>query len=399
MTRALIIGGGVAGPAAAMALRKAGIDPVVYEAHAGGAENIGAFLTIASNGIDALRTIDADARPVAAGFPTPGITLRSCTGKALGTGRISTALADGTVSHTLKRADLYRTIRDEAVGRGIRFEYGRRLTGAEEIDGGVLARFADGSEATGDLLIGCDGINSVVRTAIDPSAPAPRYEGLIGLGGYARGVRVDAEPGSYTMIFGRRAFFGYAVAPDGEVWWFANVPERDEPVRDELASISAAEWRSRLIELFRDDVGPAVEIVEATPDAEMSGVGPVHLIAHLPTWWRGRLVVIGDAAHAPSPSSGQGASLSIEDAVELARCLRDLPDQRQAFARFEALRRPRVERIIKAAARVNNSKAAGPVARVFRDALMPLFMRMAAADKQAQAVYTYHINWDATVTL
>ena len=90
------------------------------------------------------------------------------------------------------------------------------------------------------------------------------------------------------------------------------------------------------------------------------------------------MIVVGDAAHAPSPTSGQGASLSIEDGVVLAKCLRDLPSTDAAFARFEALRRPRVERIIKAAARINNSKAAGPVARVFRDAMMPLFLRMAA---------------------
>ena len=81
---AAVIGAGIAGPVAAMALRKAGIQPTVYEAHPSSAEGIGTFLTIASNGIDALRVIGADEPALAAGFPTPTIMLRSTTGKNLG---------------------------------------------------------------------------------------------------------------------------------------------------------------------------------------------------------------------------------------------------------------------------------------------------------------------------
>ena len=110
------------------------------------------------------------------------------------------------------------------------------------------------------------------------------------------------------------------------------------------------------------------------------------------------MIVIGDAAHAPTPTSGQGASLSIEDAVVLAQCLRDLPTPQHAFARFEALRRPRAERIIKQAARINSSKTAGPITRVFRDAALPIVMKLAANSKQATAAYRYHIDWDAPIT-
>jgi FAD-dependent urate hydroxylase len=73
-----------------------------------------------------------------------------------------------------------------------------------------------------------------------------------------------------------------------------------------------------------------------------------------------RMVVIGDAAHAPTPTSGQGVSLAIEDSVVLAKCLRDLPDSRQAFARFEAHRRPRVERIIKQSERITATRPPDP---------------------------------------
>ncbi|MGH8827936.1 MAG: hypothetical protein ACRDVZ_10160, partial [Jiangellaceae bacterium] len=78
-----------------------------------------------------------------------------------------------------------------------------------------------------------------------------------------------------------------------------------------------------------------------------------------------------------------------------AMSLRDLSDPQKAFARFEAERRPRVERIIKVAARINDSKAAGPVARVFRDAMLPLILRMSAGGKEYRRTYDHHIDWNS----
>ena len=104
--KALIVGGGVAGPVAAMALRQAGIDSVVYEAYAGGADDAGSFLTFASNGLDALRTIDAHHLVLSEGFPTPRMSIQSGSGKRLGDVPNGGTLPDGTVSQTLKRAHL-----------------------------------------------------------------------------------------------------------------------------------------------------------------------------------------------------------------------------------------------------------------------------------------------------
>jgi len=397
MTRtrtALVIGGGIAGPVAAMALQRAEIGATVYEAHPRSAAGIGIFLTLASNGIDALQTIGAEERALAAGFPTPGMTLRSTTCKTLGAVRTGLSSPDGVTSHTLKRAQLLRAIHEEATARGIAIQHGKRLVDVEQIGDGVRAVFEDRSDAIGDVLIGADGIHSVVRRVIDPAAPAPTYGGLINLGGYTRGVQVDAEPGSYTMIFGKRAFFGYALAPGDEAWWFANVPRGDEPARGEVEAITADARQEQLAALYADDAGPAVQLVRASDTVDIMRASPIHAIPHLPVWHTGRMIVIGDAAHAPTPTSGQGASLAIEDAVVLAKCLRDLSDPRQALARFEALRRPRVERIIKQAARINSNKAAGPVARTLRDAVLPVVLRMATNSKQLAELYAYHIDWD-----
>ncbi|MGW8375474.1 NAD(P)/FAD-dependent oxidoreductase [Streptomyces sp. ODS28] len=391
--KALIIGGGIAGPATAMALQRVGIDSTVHEAHPTGAGGVGAFLTLGSNGLDALAALGAEGPALAAGFRTPGIAMYSSTGKHLGTTVTSRPGGEEPVSRTLKRAELYGLLSEEASRRGIALAHGKRLTSAEETSDGVRAHFADGSEETADLLIGCDGIHSTVRTVIDPAAPAPRYTGLIGLGGYTRGIRVDADPGTYAMVFGRRGFFGHALAPDGEVWWFANVPRPREPERGEAEAVGAEEWRAVLREMFADDAGPAARLVEASE--EILPASPMHAMPPLPRWHSDRMIVLGDAAHAPSPSSGQGASLSLEDAVELARCLRDRPSPAAAFTAYEALRRPRVERIARQAARVNSNKAAGPVARVLRDAMLPLALRATANGKQMRETYGHHIEWEA----
>ena len=394
--KALVIGGGVAGPVAAMALQRAGMESVVYEAYAGGADGAGAFLTFASNGLDALRTIDAHHRVLEQGFPTPRMEIRSGTGKHLGVVPNGGTLPDGTVSHTLKRSDLYSTLRDEAARRGARVEHGKRLVGAEaQPEGGVVARFEDGTEAEGDLLIGADGIHSRTRRIIDPSAPEARYIPVLNTGGYASGVRVHAEPETFHMVFGNRAFFGYAVHPSGEIWWFANPPRPDEPTRAELAAIGTEQWREMLVALFAEDNSPAVEIIRAAR-GRLAGWATYDL-PRVPTWHRGPMIVIGDAAHATAPSSGQGASMAIEDGVVLARCLRDLPEVPRAFAAYERLRRKRVERIVAHGARTSNSKAAGPIARKIRDLMMPMILKRVANAGSLAWMHDYHIDWSAKV--
>jgi FAD-dependent urate hydroxylase len=119
----------------------------------------------------------------------------------------------------------------------------------------------------------------------------------------------------------------------------------------------------------------------------------------VPTWHEGPMVIVGDAAHATSPASGQGASMAIEDAVVLAKCLRDVPDIQQAFVAYEQLRRERVERVVAQGARSSSSKAAGPIARVLRDLMLPVILkRVASSGERSLAwVYDHHIDWDEKV--
>ena len=400
MTRALIIGGGIAGPVAAMALQRVGIEAVVFEAYEESAGlAVGGWLTVAVNGLDALRALDLHRPVMAIGFPGRTIELRSGTGKLLGVVPIGGELADGTITHTLKRADLYGVLLAEARRRGVRVETGRRLVDAEVLASGqVVARFGDGGEARGDVLVGADGIHSRVRRLIDPQAPHPRYTGLGNVGGFSPHVPVDLAAGTYQMVFGKRAFFGYTVAPGGEVWWFANPPRPTELPRDELAAMTTEDWKQHLCALFADDVAPAVDIIRAT-EGRIVGTNQ-HDMPAVPRWRRGPLVIIGDAAHAAAPSSGQGASMAIEDGLELARSLRDAGDVAAALATYERLRRDRVERVVAHGARMGSAKTVGPVGRVVRDLVMPWFIRRMAASSGKDSLawlFDHHIELDAPV--
>ncbi|WP_067817580.1 FAD-dependent oxidoreductase [Actinomadura kijaniata] len=399
--RVLIIGGGVAGTVAALAAHRAGLEPELFEAydHSAGLDH-GVFLTVAVNGLDALRAVDAHHVALDAGFPTGRIRFQSGTGKHLGSMEIGPVLDDGTVTHTLRRSDLYGGLYDLVVKRGIPVHHGKRLTGAERLPGGgVRARFADGTTADGAVLVGADGVHSVTRGLIDAANPRPRYSGLGNTGGFApaAGVDLDAAPGDYVMIWGRDCFFGYTIAPDGQIWWFANPPARREPSREELRRLTGREIRDDLAARLAPDRTPGARIVAAT--AGEIGMTNQYDLPTVPTWHDGSMVVIGDAAHAVSPASGQGASLAAEDAVILVRCLRDLPTVPAALERYEALRRSRVERIVKWGARMNNTKKQGVVGRTLRDLALPVILRRAdGPDAMAKMAWMYHhhIDWHAT---
>nr|WP_238341508.1 NAD(P)/FAD-dependent oxidoreductase [Actinopolymorpha rutila] len=294
--------------------------------------------------------------------------------------------------------DLCAALVEEATTRGIPIIRGKRLVNIDDTGNHVRAHFTDGTTAEGDVLVGADGIRSVVRTLIDPTAPRPRYVGFLNTAGYARGLNLGIEPGVNHLVFGKRCFFGYVGHPNGDVWWFANPPRREEPDPAELAAVPADVWRAQLRELFRDDDVPALAAIDNTEQITTGWV--TYDMPSVPAWHRGRTVLVGDAAHAVSPSAGQGASLAIEDAVVLGRALRDQSDPAAAFGTFEAARRPRVEQIVTQGRRNGSGKTAGPIGRVLRDATMPLAMKaMFRGDRDPfRWIWDHRTDWDETAT-
>ncbi|AGZ39727.1 FAD-dependent monooxygenase [Actinoplanes friuliensis] len=391
---AVVIGGGIAGPVVAVALRRAGIAATVYEAYAKNADGIGGELMLAPNGMAALAAIGIAEEVGAAGVPTPRMVMETGAGKRLGQFEDLPGLP---TSRTFKRARLYRALVDAAVDAGVPIEYGRRLVGFEDGVDSVVAVFEDGTRVEADVLIGADGIWSTVRGLLDPGAPQPRFSGLVGLGGWARDAGLPSTAGAMHLAYGRKAFFGYRVGDDAEAGWFANVHSAEMLTAAQARAIPESEWLARLRELFADDELPALRLLDQVDPGELVNVGGLQDMPPVRTWSRGRVVLVGDAAHATTPSSGQGASLSIESAVELARCLRDLPVA-EAFRAYEGLRRARVEKVIARTARINNDKAPGPVGRVVRDLVFPLVMRTFYQPERMMGwLHRYTIDWDAVV--
>src|SRR5262245_43145775 len=123
--KALIVGGGVCGPVTAMALQRAGVDAIIYESRERPLGDAGGYLTVATNGLDALRAIDCDGVVMDNGFPTRDIVMFNGAGKRLGRVPMGSTRDAGLISQTIKRAQLHRALHEEAARRGIRMELGK----------------------------------------------------------------------------------------------------------------------------------------------------------------------------------------------------------------------------------------------------------------------------------
>jgi len=255
---AVIIGGGVAGPATALALLKAGIPSTVYEEYGSTAEGVGGVLAVAPNGLNALGVIGVDIG--ALGQPIQRQVMADGSGKRwfeFG------GLPGLPASRVVWRSELHRALHDHALERGIRVEHGRRLVSVGETEAGVTAHFADGSSARGSVLIGADGIRSTVRKLLDGGAPDPKYVGLLGFGGYAVDSGVSEPADTMYFAMGKRAFLGHWNARDGGIMWFSNFPSETPLGFNEARAISASEWLTQLRNVHADDV-PGRALVEHT---------------------------------------------------------------------------------------------------------------------------------------
>ena len=350
---AMVIGGGIAGPVAATALQQAGISATVYEAYPAVSDGIGGDLALAANGMRALGIIGVDDPVRAIALPITG-QIMSVNGRGLELPGLDGVEAMQMVG----RGDLRRVLRDRAVEAGVEFHYDKRLVTVENTATGVTASFSDGTTATADVLLGADGVRSTVRTLIDPTAPSAGYTGLLGFQGSAE-LDLDLDPGVMTFAFGKRAYYLYWRTADGRVTWGANLPSKQYLSTTDARKIPAADWLTRLRETYAGDT-PGEKLANLTTEDTLQILGAIHIMPPIPHWHRDRMVLVGDAVHAPSNSTGQGASLAIESAIQLARCLRDLPDPVSAFAAYEGLRRERVEKITRRGARTNSAKTPGP---------------------------------------
>ncbi|RJL23211.1 FAD-dependent oxidoreductase [Bailinhaonella thermotolerans] len=358
--RAIVIGGGVGGAASAIALRRVGVEVTIYEAYADPAGPVGSFLSLASNGLRALDALGCLATVQKAGWPVERQRLWAETGKLLGDTPRGRLAGDPLMSVTLMRGQLVKALRAHAVHAGVRIVTGQRLVGAVTQGQTVRAEFDTGLTAEADLLVGADGIWSTTRRILDPGAPEPTYAGLYSASGTASGLTIT--PGTFNMVFGRNGAFIYLAAPDGSIWWSAQVASPRQPDLDAIDL-------GLLQRLYRHEQMPSAILATVT---EWHRPTLMHVLAEVPTWHSDRIVLVGDAGH--PVGAGQGASMAIEDAVVLARALEysDLPI---ALGDYAWQRRARIAKMVKSASANRDAKTAGPIARRLRNLFMPLALR------------------------
>jgi 2-polyprenyl-6-methoxyphenol hydroxylase-like FAD-dependent oxidoreductase len=329
--KALVIGAGIGGLAAAIALRRAGLDAEVFE-QAPALAPVGAGLSLWSNALLALRRLELDAAVAAAGDEIRVACSRHQDGRSLGdtdVGAISDAAGAPTVC--VHRGALQRILLG-ALPAGI-VHTGRTCTGVVADAAGVTARFAGGGEARGDLLIGADGIHSAVRAQLLGDAP-PRYAGYFAYRGIARFEHPALPPGASLLGLGRGSQVGLTRCGGGEVYWFATV---NAPA----GGVDGPGGRKRdLLDRFGDWCAPLADALAATDEAAILRNDIVDR-PPAPRWGDGRVTLLGDAAHPTTPNLGQGACQALEDAVVLARALGDGAEPVAALRADEDARRAR----------------------------------------------------------
>jgi 2-polyprenyl-6-methoxyphenol hydroxylase-like FAD-dependent oxidoreductase len=378
--KALIIGGGIAGPVTAIFLQKAGIDAEVFEAWPY-STGIGGGLQIAPNGMHVLAEIGLASEMIRRGSIAESFDFYSQSGTRLGAVNQNMEARFGQPAVNMCRATLNEALIDKAWCENVELRFEKRLVAIEDrADRPVIAYFADGSSAEGDFVIGADGVHSAVRGHVIPNGPKPFDTGLIGFGGFVpRSVIEDTPIGQRVLTtFGQSGFFGYGFcssAPTDGVMWWSTQPSHGVDAA-EFRAMSQDALRRHLRQFHAGWHDPIPRILDA---AENIVVTDTLDVATLPTWSRKRTLLIGDAAHATSPHAGQGASLALEDAMRLGRLMLDRQELGLTFQNFEAERRPRAEKIVALARRNGNSKREfSPTGAWIRDRMLKLLLPVTA---------------------
>jgi salicylate hydroxylase len=340
--RIAIIGGGIGGLAAAAFLRRAGLTADVYE-QAPALGEVGAGLVAAPNAVRLLRRLGVMERFLRRAVPLEwGWEFRRwADGSVLSVEQLSDVCERlyGERTYTIHRADLLDTVKAAVPGEWIRL--GARCTSVDADADGALLHFADGSRVEADVVIGADGVNSVVRGAVAEPAP-PEYSGMCA---FRTIVPAQAAPDfalrpAQTLWLGPdRHFVHYPISGGSAVNVVAFAPAGD--FTDESWSATAS------IEKFHAEfAGWDPRVTGLITAGGVPGRWALLDRAPLRHWSRGRLTLLGDAAHPMFPFFAQGAAQSVEDAAVLARCLAtSVDDPARALKQYEAARIDRTTRM------------------------------------------------------
>ncbi|MCA1671300.1 MAG: FAD-dependent monooxygenase, partial [Actinobacteria bacterium] len=347
--RVLVIGGGIGGLSAALALTRAGIAATVFE-RAPELGEVGTGIGIWVNGMAALRRLGVAEAVQQVSSPVEVQEFRSWRGRTLVHAPVGEMAREfGLLPPVIvRRPDLLKVLRDALDDHAV--QLGAACVGFEQDDAGVTARFADGREERGAALVGADGIKSLVRARVASDSQA-QYAGYQYLRALTQFDHPAFPPGKFSFVFGPGDRFGSSHAGGGTIYWWAVI------MAPEGATDPAIGRKGEVLERFKGFPPEISALVESTAE-EAIFRNDIRDMEPLERWGDGRVTLLGDSAHATTPNLGRGAGEAIEDAVVLAECLASnttLSDGARvasALRSYEARRIPATAQVQKAARRI-----------------------------------------------
>jgi 2-polyprenyl-6-methoxyphenol hydroxylase-like FAD-dependent oxidoreductase len=307
-------------------------------------EEVGAGISLWANALHALDRLGVGPAVESASLAYEAGGLRLKDGTAL----ISMSVADltrqvGRVVVVLHRADLHAALLQALPPDVVRL--GMTCTGFDRTPGGVTAAFAGGQAAHGDLLIGADGLRSVIRAGLHGDRP-PRYAGCTA---WRAVVPFDHSRVQASESWGAGRLFGLVPISGSRVYWYA--------AKNTAEGGRSPHPRGELLELFADWHAPIPALIAAADDRVILR-NDIYDRPGLQRWGEGRVSLLGDAAHPMTPFLGQGACQALEDAVVLGDCMAQTADVPNALRRYEQTRIRRANMFVR------QSRIAGRVARL-----------------------------------
>ncbi|KAI5118837.1 hypothetical protein M0805_006157 [Coniferiporia weirii] len=356
-TKVAIIGAGIAGPVLAMLLKQKGYEPTLYE-RTNTVTSAGLSLVMQANGLKILRLIPGLVEAIPGQRFTHNATFTQVSGETLAVhdapSRVAARYGAGLGPIGVRREAFQRMLVEQAAARGIPIHWGHQLTALEQVgDDEVELRFANGASARASFVVGCDGLHSGTRLALFGES-AIDFTGLVQVGGLSPKSESLKGMDAFVNVFGLNAHMVAYPVSDSHYSWAITQPESEH--KESWRAIDEEQKEAFRAGPFSQWGFGAGDLVKTTTKVIKYGL---YDRPELKTWYKGRIVLLGDAAHPTTPHLGQGANQAFEDIYHLVRALvahhpdlASTPSTAQltaAFADYESVRIPRSAMLVRKA--------------------------------------------------